>query len=294
MIARAVDRVRAAVARRLRRARAAVPADAQARLGEPAAAPSAEALRREVAALDGWYQRIYLGRGVYTLDWPHAAYHETVWAALSPVLPADLDGVSVLDVGCNAGYFALQAKRRGAGRVLGLEPDPRYLAQAELCRRVWGADVEYRPIAAEDLSRLDERFDLVLLTGILYHLRHPFAALEQVARLCSDAVAVETEVLPERRGSRIYVRLGPWNRLRVVPCQSGFMKFLEGDELNSDSSNWWVPDTACVLGMLRAVGFRHFSAACYPESTRLLVVATKHDRTRLDRSALERSTRKRR
>jgi hypothetical protein len=37
------------------------------------------------------------------------------------------------------------------------------------------------------------------------------------------------------------------------------MKFLEADELNSDPSNWWIPDTECVLGMLRAAGFRNFS-----------------------------------
>ena len=64
-------------------------------------------------------------------------------------------------------------------------------------------------------------------------------------------IKIETEVIPPTRPSRVYVRLGPWDGLRVRRARTGFMKFLEGDELNSDRSNWWIPDTECVLGMLR-------------------------------------------
>ncbi|HZR83354.1 MAG TPA: DUF1698 domain-containing protein [Candidatus Binatia bacterium] len=291
MIGDALERARAAVARRLPKRRLGPPLDAQERAGEPPAAPPRAELVAEVAALGGWYQRIYLGRGVYTLDWPHPAYHETVWDALSRALPADLAGASVLDVGTNAGYFALQAKRRGAGRVLGIEPDPRYLAQAELCRRVWQSGVEYRALAAEQLGTIAESFDVVLFTGILYHLKGPLTVLEDVGRLCRDAIVVETEVIPEHRANRVRVRLGAGDRLRVRTCRSGLMKLVEGDELNGDPSNWWVPDTACVAGMLRAAGFRHVSTPCYPERTRLLIVATKQERSLVDRRAIDGASR---
>src|SRR5262249_1714538 len=86
MSARSLERVRAGGARRLRRAgNPAVSAGAQAGAGEPPAAPPREELERLVRTHGPWYQRIYLGRGVHTLDWAHAAYHESVWAALSPV-----------------------------------------------------------------------------------------------------------------------------------------------------------------------------------------------------------------
>jgi len=286
MIRDRLERIRARIERRRGDYPPPPAADAQRVRGEPPRPRSADELRRTVAALGDWYQRVYLGGGVHTLEWPHAAHHETVWAALEPALPADLHGLSVLDVGANAGWFSLQAKRRGAERVLGLEPDPRYLAQAEFCRDVWGAEVEYRELGAEHLDAVDEAFDLVLATGILYHLRHPLLALEQAGRLCRDAIVVETEVIPPGRRQRLQVRLGPPERLRVRPVGSGFMKFIEGAELNGDPSNWWVPDTECVLGMLRTAGFRHFSRPCYLEPTRLLLVAVKDERSAIDCTAL--------
>jgi len=281
MIPDRIERIRARIERRLRGHPPPPPADAQRARGEPEDPWPADRLRERVDALAPWYQRVYLGSGVHTLEWPHAAHHETVWAALEPSLPAELGALSVLDVGSNAGWFALQAKRRGARRVLGLEPDPRYLAQAQLCREAWGLDVEYRPLGAEDLGSIDETFDVVLATGLLYHLRHPLLALERISDLCRDAVVVETEVVPPGRRQRIRMRLGPPERLRIRTVGAGFMKFVEGDELNGDPSNWWVPDTECVLGMLRAAGFRHLSRPCYLEPTRLLLVASKSERSAL-------------
>ena len=53
------------------------------------------------------------------------------------------------------------------------------------------------------------------------------------------------------------------------------MKFIERDELNGDGSNWWVPDTEWVLGMLRTAGFRYFSAPSYFTTGWMLLVASK-------------------
>ena len=290
MIFDRLERLRARVERRRGGHPAPPPADAQRRRGEPPRPRPAGELRARADALAPWYQRVYLGSGVHTLEWAHAAHHESVWASLEPALPADLRGLSVLDVGANAGWFSLQAKRRGAGRVLGLEPDPRYLAQAELCREAWDAEVEYRALGAEDLGAVDETFDLVLATGLLYHLRHPLFALERIADLCRDAVVVETEVVPPRRRQRIRMRLGPPERLGIRSVDSGFMKFVEGDELNGDPSNWWVPDTECVQGMLRTAGFRHLSRPCYLEPTRLLLFASKAESSALDFDAFGRSS----
>lgn len=45
--------------------------------------------------------------------------------------------------------------------------------------------------------------------------------------------------------------------------------------MNGDGSNWWVPDTECVKGMLRVAGFTRFSSPLYMEENRLLLVASK-------------------
>ena len=86
--------------------------------------------------------------------------------------------MSVLDVGCNAGFFALEMKRRGAAEVVAVDSDPRYLAQARLASEVSGLPLDLRQLSVYDVARLGRRFDLVIFLGVLYHLRHPLLALD--------------------------------------------------------------------------------------------------------------------
>jgi tRNA (mo5U34)-methyltransferase len=246
--------------------------------------PAREELVARVAAAGWWYQRIDLGQGVFTVEGPQ--YHEVIWQRVSGAFPAHLAGAAVLDVGCNAGYFAIEMKRRGAGRVLGVEPVPLHFAQATLCRDVLGLDIEYLPLDAHELARIDETFDIVVFTGVLYHLRHPLLALEQVGRLCRDVIVVETECIIDDPRNVVYARQGAQGQVAVTGCPRGFMKFVETSELNNDGSNWWIPDTECVLAMLRTVGFTQFSTALYPTEGRLLVLATKSTTTRVDLDAV--------
>src|SRR5205807_7093765 len=87
-------------------------------------------IRRRVEALGPWFHNIDLG-GVATApehflgDYPGEKFRR-----FAAFLPDDLAGKSVLDIGCNAGFYAMEMKRRGAGRVLGIDSDGRYLAQA--------------------------------------------------------------------------------------------------------------------------------------------------------------------
>lgn len=237
-----------------------------------------------VRAFPYWYHRIYLGDGVYTVD--HAEYHENVWRRFLPALPPRLDGKSVLDVGANAGYFSLQTKLMGARRVLGVEDYDAYLAQAEACRRIWGVDVEYRKLDANRLDAIEEQFDLVVFLGVLYHLKHPFHVIEQIGRLCRDAVIVETEIIQADPATHVTVRLGPHGKCVSTPCRTGIMKFYEGDEANGDPTNWWAPDRECLMGMLRVAGFRYFSEPLYLiDGARIALIATKHEQSMLDRAA---------
>lgn len=241
-------------------------------------------LQKQVDSFPYWYQRIYLGNNVYTL--PEKAFHEGVWARLLMAYPANLMGASVLDVGCNAGYFSIQHKLLGAGRTVGIESIETYQKQAELCRQVWDLDIEYLAMDAHEVDQLDEEFDIVVFTGILYHLKNPLQVLEAVGRVCRDAILIETEIIAESGKNRVYVRQGPWENTRITECRSGFMKFIEGDELNGDSSNWWVPDIACLLGMLRTAGFNYFSPLCYHFEGRVLLVASKKPDSLLDLQAV--------
>ncbi len=245
---------------------------------EPPNPPSRDELIRLVRSFPYWYQRIYLGRGVYTLD--STALHEMVWQQFASMVPNGFQGASVLDVGTNAGHFCIQAKLLGAGEVTGIESTSGeskeiFLKQAEACRAIWNLDIHYTALDAHNVHQLSRSFDLIFFAGILYHLRHPFWVLEQLADMCNDAILVETEVISPRHENALYVRQGPMGEAKVTKCRSGFMKFIEHNELNGDPTNWWVPDVECVLGMLRTVGFKHFSEPRFLTETRMMVVATK-------------------
>jgi tRNA (mo5U34)-methyltransferase len=255
---------------------------------EPPAAPSREELTDLVRSLHWWYQRIYLGRGIYSLETGgHPAYHEVVWDRLKSAFPDDLRGASVLDVGCNAGYFAMQMKMRAAGRVLGIDSMEHFLKQAAACRQIWNLDIDYRMMDAHQLADIREEFDVVVFAGVLYHLKNPLQVLEEVGRICRDAILVESEVMADDPRNCVYVRQGPPGNVRVTACQRGIMKFIERDELNGDGSNWWVPDAECVLAMLRTVGFKYFSTPIYLTTGRILVAGSKNESSLLDLTALK-------
>ena len=103
-----------------------------------------EEIRARVEALGEWFHNMDLG-GVRTA--PNHFLHDypdNKFRRFAHALPADLSGRSVLDVGCNAGFYTLEMKRRGAARVLGIDSDERYLTQARLAAEVTGLEAEFR------------------------------------------------------------------------------------------------------------------------------------------------------
>ncbi len=58
------------------------------------------------------------------------------WNRFAHAIPADLRGKTVLDIGCNAGFYSIEMKRRGADRVVGIDFDDDYLAQARFAAEV--------------------------------------------------------------------------------------------------------------------------------------------------------------
>ena len=97
------------------------------------------ALRRQVEALAPWFHNLDLGDGVQTApDHFLGDYPRFKFARFAGALP-DVTGKTVLDIGCNAGFYAIEMKRRGAARVVGIDSDDRYLAQARLAADALGA-----------------------------------------------------------------------------------------------------------------------------------------------------------
>ncbi|WNO52864.1 TIGR04290 family methyltransferase [Stakelama saccharophila] len=224
---------------------------------------STEDLRQRVHALAPWFQNIDLGQGIHTApdhflgDYPRVKFDHFAHA-----LPNDLNGASVLDIGCNAGFYSVEMKRRGAGRVLGIDSDDRYLAQARLVAETLGFDdIEFRNLSVYDIATLGRRFDLVIFMGVLYHLRHPLLALDLIREhVAGDRMLFQTM----QQGSVDVLQVPedqPFHRPGTTAPPTCFdnpaypkMHFIER-EFAHDWTNWWAPNAACSQAMLRAAGF---------------------------------------
>jgi len=214
-----------------------------------------EAIRDRVRALGDWFHNINL-RGVQTAPAHFLGDYPSVkWRTFAHALPADLAGKSVLDVGCNAGFYAIEMKKRGAARVVGVDSDERYLAQARFAAEVAGTPIEFRKMSVYELPALGERFDLVLFMGVLYHLRHPLLALD----ILHEHVVGETLVFQSMlRGSHETRQVARdcefWEEEQFAAPGYPLMYFVE-HKYAHDPTNWWIPNRACAEAMLRSAGF---------------------------------------
>jgi tRNA (mo5U34)-methyltransferase len=216
---------------------------------------AARARQAEIEALGPWFHNLHLPDGLQTApdhflgDFP--AYK---WEVLADRIPAILEGWTALDIGCNAGYYSFELARRGA-RVTGIDIDPHYLKQARWAAREFGLEdaVEFRRMQVYELARRREQYDLVLFMGVFYHLRYPLLGLDLVARCTRRLLVFQTLTVP---GLEVYGETGdrPINE-REALSHPGWprMAFIE-DRFSGDPTNWWIPNHAGVLAMLRSSG----------------------------------------
>jgi tRNA (mo5U34)-methyltransferase len=217
---------------------------------------STKQVRRRIAELGSWFHNLNLG-GVQTApDHFLGDYPSVKWRAFADTLPPNLQGQRVLDIGCNAGFYAIEMKRRGAGEVLGIDDDPRYLAQARFAAGYLGLEIEFRQMSVYDVAQLGQRFDLVLFMGVLYHLRHPLLALDLLHdHVVGDLLVVQSML----RGSSGTISLAADYRFEEVEVfdapEYPRLHFVEQCYAH-DPTNWWVPNRSCLEAMLRSAGFR--------------------------------------
>lgn len=220
-------------------------------------------LRERIAALGPWFHNIRIG-GIETApDHFLGDYPAFKFARFADALPTDLSGKSVLDIGCNAGFYSFEMKRRGAAEVIGIDSDERYLAQARLVAEALEVrDIEFLDLSVYDLARLGRRFDLVIFMGVLYHLRHPLLALDLIrAHVAGDMMLFQTM----QRGSDTIFTPPRDHSFHVANTneppdwfnEPGYprLHFIE-HSYAGDRTNWWAPNHACSEAMLRSAGFR--------------------------------------
>ena len=224
-------------------------------------------------------------RWFHTLDLPGVRTPGAVDSTrvLSRVqLPTSLHGRSVLDIGAWDGFWSFEAARRGASDVLATDSfswggggwgtkDGFLLAREALGLEdvVRDQDIDVMDLAPEALGGT---FDVVLLLGVLYHLRDPVTALERAASCCSGLLVLETETA-----------------LNWLPVPAA--RVLPGAELANDPTNWYQLNGRALRGLLAELGFARTEVRYRTRAHRRVARALLGDRQGQSRRMAMRSAR---
>ncbi len=219
--------------------------------------PQNETVVAKVRELGPWFHQIDLGGGLRTRDiapfpGPQPVNHPMDrWHILEKAIPSDLTGVRVLDIGCAEGFFALELAKRGAN-VVAVDAAPKMIARLNWLIEHFGTTrVQTRVATIESMAESPERYDIVLMIALLYHLRHPLMGLDIASRL-TDTLYVESVVHETNEDSYLYLR-PPIEGVQHMPK--------------------WVPTEKCVLDMFAFSGFTNVTTLDRPARHRGLYVA---------------------
>ncbi|MEP6568949.1 MAG: DUF1698 domain-containing protein [Acidobacteriota bacterium] len=215
-----------------------------------------EEIQAELKRLEPWFHRIDLGNGLYTKT--ESVMGEPVdhplgpWQTIQELMPRDLSGKTVLDVGCNAGFYAFETKRRGAARVLGVDGQRQHVRQGLFVRKVLGLDVEFRRLNVYEVSpRSVGQFDITLALGLLYHLKHPILALENLYQVTKELLIIETAIMPRKRTPESFQ-----HSFGAAPAVLHPLVYVENPPAAKEQVfNWFLPGVGALTALLRNTGF---------------------------------------
>ena len=100
-----------------------------------------------------------------------------------------VEGKTVLDVGCNAGYFLVRLAQRGAAAAVGLDREP-YGETVDLLNEICGTNVQFRQWTYDGSLQSPEQFDLVISFAVLGHLSEPLRHLAWLGSAAREALWV--------------------------------------------------------------------------------------------------------
>ena len=215
-----------------------------------------------------WYHTIDLGHGIET---PGRFNHRPL--VKQYMFPEKLDGLRVLDVATNNGYWAFEMERRGAREVIGVDVEthgeldiqpkerltltPQQLAQKRdtgfhVAKEILGSKAIRRNMSVYDMSPdTVGKFDFVFCGDLLLHLMNPIRAAASICSVTSGEAY-------------------------VVECFSPFVPPMTMIYQGADQGTWWGLSLTAIERILRDAGFNKvqlltkFKAPANPEQSAFL------------------------
>jgi tRNA (mo5U34)-methyltransferase len=165
---------------------------------------SKEEIKKYLEQNNTWYHAMNIN-GIQTKNTRTSSQYQ-MW--ISQVIPDDLTGKNILDVGCTDGFYSFLCEQRNANRMLAIDyegfdkhkkmPESGKKINAnnfELYKKLLDSKVEYRKLDVYNIDLIKETFDFVLFFGVYYHLENLISALKKIYSVVSDSVFLAGHIL---------------------------------------------------------------------------------------------------
>lgn len=161
-------------------------------------------LQARIAELEPWHYEFALGDGLVTPIHNsnkrnrHEQRRRYFFDALLKVTGGSLTGYRILDLGCNAGYWASHAMAADADFLVGVDAREHQLEQARFVFQAQGIDpTRYRFEEANIFEHdFSERFDIVMCLGLMYHISKPMELFELMNGVGAELLLIDTIISP--------------------------------------------------------------------------------------------------
>ena len=205
---------------------------------------SDDEVKKMFDSVDWWYHSFKIGNVENTNTITSRNYQ--MWA--SQIIPTDLSGMKVLDIGAADGYYSFLCESRGAKKVVAV--DWTEFPGFSIMHKVFNSKVEFRQLIIDDstfgfatiksydgygtIDEIKEKFDVVLLFGVLYHLASPIMVMQKLFKN-TNMLLIASHIIDSKEPAMYY-----YPEYSLTP---------------GDNTNWWVPTPSCLTDIGNRIGF---------------------------------------
>lgn len=162
---------------------------------------------------------------------------EKKWQRIDPYL--NLKDKTILDIGCNNGYFLFKSIEKKPKLAYGIDPVYRYYLQYFFIKNILykeHTNLFFDLLGVEDLILFKKKFDMIFCMGILYHHRDPIGILRNI----HQSLNTGGEVLVDCQG---------------IEGNKSYCLFVEKKYTNANGF-WFLPTLSALENWLKRSGFR--------------------------------------
>ena len=166
---------------------------------------------------------------------------------VSSLIPENLKNKTVLDIGTADGFYSFLCESRGAKKVVAVDwlEFPGFTA----AHKILNSNVEFRKLVVDEstfgftdlkskigtINEIKEKFDIILLFGVLYHLPNPVMVLKTLANITHKMLLISSHIIDSKEPVMYY--------------------YPEGSLTPDDTTNWWIPTPSCLTDIGKRLGF---------------------------------------